>query len=137
MEKIHIIYPVLAIVLLQFLSIIHLRFIFQKAVKSREVEYRFFRLYEGSSPEYLRLARQHYKNLFEIPILFHLLCVVLFIVDDVREFDLWIVWSFVISKYIHSYIRMTSNYVPNRAYSFYVSIILLLAAWISLAIRII
>jgi hypothetical protein len=116
--------------------ILNMRYVIEKAIKKREVRYSWFRVYEGSAPEYLLAARHHYKNFFEIPILFYLLCIILYVIDDVRDLDLWIAWLFVVFKFIHSYIRLTSNYVPNRAYAFYICVLLLLGGWIYLAIRI-
>jgi|TARA_B100001167_G_C16727909_1_gene284459 hypothetical protein len=137
MDKILIIYPVLPVVLMNFIVMFHMRYMIVKAIKNRDTKYKYFRAYEGSAPEYLLTARHHYKNFFEIPILFYLLCLVLYIIDDVSAIDLWIAWLFVIFKGIHSYIRITSNYVPYRAYSFNVCAFLLLGGWIILAIKIV
>jgi len=136
MDNTLILYPLLPVVFLNFFVIFHMRYMIEKAIKKREVRYSWFRVYEGSAPEYLLAARHHYKNFFEIPILFYLLCIILYVIDDVRDLDLWITRLFVVFKLIHSYIRLTSNYVPNRAYAFYICVLLLLGGWIYLAIRI-
>jgi len=136
-QKILIIYPILPVVLLNFIVAIHMRVMAQKAIKSREVRYRWFRVYEGTAPEYMLMARDHYKGFFEMPILFYLLCVILFSINDVSSVDLWIAWLFVLMKFVHSYIRMTSNYVPYRAYSFYICFLILFCGWVNLVIKII
>ena len=136
MDNTLILYPLLPVVFLNFFVIFHMRYVIEKAIKKREVRYSWFRVYEGSAPEYLLAGGPHYKNFFEIPILFYLLCIILYVIDDVRDLDLWIAWLFVVFKLIHSYIRFTSNYVPNRAYAFYICVLLLLGGWIYLAIRI-
>jgi len=136
MDNILIIYPILPVVLMNFIVMFHMRYIIVKAIKKRDVKYKFFRAYEGSAPEYLLTSRHHYKNFFEIPILFYLLCLVLYMIDDVSAIDLWIAWLFVLFKGIHSYIRITSNYVPYRAYSFNVCVFLLFGGWIILVIKI-
>ena len=136
MDNTLILYPLMPIVFLNFLVIFHMRYVIEKAIKKREVSYSWFRVYEGSAPEYMLAARHHYKNYFELPILFYLFCIILYVINDVRDLDLWIAWLFVVFKLIHSYIRLTSNYVPNRAYAFYICVLLLLGGWIYLAIRI-
>ena len=136
MNSISIIYPIFPVILLNFIVIVHMRVVIQKAIKKRDVEYRWFRAYEGSAPEYMLVARHHYKNFFEIPILFYVLCIILYVFDDVSSIDIWIAWLFVIFKVVHSYIRMTSNYLPFRAYSFYGCVIILLCGWINLVIKI-
>ena len=136
MDKILIIYPILAVVLMNFIVMFHMRYMISKAIKNKDVEYKYFKAYESSAPEYLLISRHHYKNFFEIPILFYLLCLVLYMIDDVSAIDLWITWLFVVFKGIHSYIRITSNYVPYRAYSFFVCVFLLFGGWINLTIKI-
>ena len=121
---------------MNFIVMFHMRYMIVKAIKNRDVKYKYFRAYEGSAPEYLLTSRHHYKNFFEIPILFYLLCLVLYMIDDVSAIDLWIAWLFVLFKGIHSYIRITSNYVPYRAYSFNVCVFLLFGGWIILVIKI-
>ena len=115
---------------------VHMRVMIQKAIKTREVKYRWFRAYKGSAPEYMLVARHHYKNFFEIPILFYVLCIVLYVFDDVSSIDIWIAWLFVIFKVVHSYVRMTSNHVPFRAYAYYGCAIVLFCGWVNLAIKI-
>ena len=136
MDKILIIYTILAVVLMNFIVMFHMRYMISKAIKNKDVEYKYFKAYESSAPEYLLISRHHYKNFFEIPILFYLLCLVLYMIDDVSAIDLWIAWLFVIFKGVHSYIRITSNYVPYRAYSFFVCVFLLFGGWINLTIKI-
>jgi len=136
MDNILIIYPILPVVLMNFIVMFHMRYMIVKAIKKRDVKYKYFRAYEGSAPEYLLTSRHHYKNFFEIPILFYLLCLVLYMIDDVSAIDLWIAWLFVLFKGVHSYIRITSNYVPYRAYSFNVCVFLLFGGWIILVIKI-
>ena len=121
---------------MNFIVMFHMRYMIVKAIKKRDVKYKYFRAYEGSAPEYLLTSRHHYKNFFEIPILFYLLCLVLYMIDDVSAIDLWIAWLFVLFKGMHSYIRITSDYVPYRAYSFNVCVFLLFGGWIILVIKI-
>ena len=113
-----------------------MRIMIQKAINTREVRYKWFEAYEGMAPEYMLIARHHYKNFFEIPVLFYVLCVIIYVLDDVNSIDIWIAWLFVMLKFVHSYIRMTSNYLPYRAYSFYGCLIMLFCGWVNLAINI-
>ena len=136
MDRILIIYPIFPVILLNFIVMVHMMVMIQKAIKTREVKYRWFRAYKGSAPEYMLVARHHYKNFFEIPILFYVLCIVLYVFDDVSSIDIWIAWLFVIFKVVHSYVRMTSNHVPFRAYAFYGCAIVLFCGWVNLAIKI-
>ena len=87
-------------------------------------------MYEGDASDYLKAARDHYKNFTEQPILFYLLCVLLFVSESVITLDIYLAWGYVLFKIIHSFIRFTSNYVPHRAKVFYVCYFILTAGWI-------
>ena len=134
MDNIQIIYPILPIVVLHFYAHVHLIANAYKAIKSREVKYRYFQVYEGGAPGYLKAARDHYKNFTEQPILFYLLCVLLFVTESVITLDIYLAWGYVLFKTIHSFIRFTSNYVPHRAKIFYVCYFILTAGWIRFVI---
>ena len=99
MDSLVILYPILPVVFLNFFVMLHMRYVINKAIKKREVRYGYFKAYEGSAPEYVLAARQHYKNFFEMPILFYLLCIILYVIGDVNKLDLWIAWLFVVSRY--------------------------------------
>ena len=51
MDKILIIYPVLPVVLMNFIVMFHMRYMIVKAIKNRDTKYKYFRAYEGSAPE--------------------------------------------------------------------------------------
>ena len=62
----------------------------------------------------------NFNNLFEIPVLFYLLTIVIYITQSGDEILLGLLTAFVISRYIHSYIQATHNTVMQRfkVYSF-------------------
>ena len=119
MDKLLILIPIAPIIILTFIVAVHMRyFAAKKAVKSRDVKFGYFKVYQGSAPDYLLAARHHYKNMFELPLIFYVICILAYISDNLDSFDLWLAWGFVITKYVHSIIRMTTNYVPHRAIAF-------------------
>jgi hypothetical protein len=108
------------------------------ATKNRRVQMPFFILYKNKEdvPDDLLQARDHYKNLFELPLLFYLLCILVYLTVDVTIVDLVFSWSFVAFRYIHSYIRATSNWVPRRFAFFAAGFVVLFVHWVFFAIRI-
>ena len=87
--------------------------------------------YKGEVPEELDQARQHFKNLFETTVLFYVLIAFIYASNSVNQLDLIFAWIYVVFKYMHSYIRLTSNYVPYRANLFILSILMILCGWIN------
>ena len=98
----------------------------RKATKNKSIRFRYFKIYNQEVPEYVTVSRQTLKNQFELPILFYILVSLIIAFDNMVLSDLIFAWIFVISRYIHCYIRLTSNYVPNRAKVFQIGLIILI-----------
>ena len=77
-------------------------------------------------------AANNYANLFESPVLFYtaiLLTLILMLQDNVLVV---LAWSYVASRYIHSFIHVTYNRVMHRFSVFIFSSFVLLAFWVRL-----
>lgn len=135
MDRILIVYPAFAVVLLTIIAAVKMRLILSKYVNSKEVKFKYLKVYEGSVPEDLEQARQHYKNYFELPVLFYVLLIFIYATDNLNQYDIVLAWFFVFFKSVHSYIRMTSNYVPFRATAFVLSFFVLFCGWLNFIIR--
>ena len=135
MDRILIVYPAFIVVLLTIISMIKMRLVLDKHLKSRTLKFKYLKVYDGNVPEDLEQARQHYKNYFELPVLFYLLLVFIYATDNVNQYDIILAWLFVFFKGVHSYIRMTNNYVPSRAKAFILALIVLLCGWINFIVR--
>ena len=135
MDRILIVYPAFAVVLLTLFSMIKMRLVLDKHLKSRTLKFKYLKVYDGTVPEDLEQARQHYKNYFELPVLFYVLLIFIYATDNVNQYDVIFAWLFVFFKSAHSFIRMTNNYVPNRAKAFILAVIVLLCGWINFIVR--
>ena len=77
-------------------------------------------------------ASDNFSNLFELPVLFYtaiLLTLILMVQDSILVI---LAWTFVISRYLHSFIHVTYNRVTHRFYVFLLSSFVLLAYWVRL-----
>ena len=97
----------------------------------------WFRLYKGELPDSAIMVREHYKNLFELPIFFFLLCIILYLLDRVESIDVILAWIFVFFKILHSFVRLTTNNTRKRAYSFTICYFALLFGWILLVFKLV
>ncbi len=81
-------------------------------------------------------AADNYKNLFEMPVLFYLLCV-LVLQTGVADLALILgVWLYVVLRYVHSYVHCTYNKVIHRFSAFVASGAVLFALWLYFVFRI-
>ena len=126
-----ILYPSALMVLLALLLYVKNYLDNMKATKNKNIKFNYFKAYQGEVPEYVAVSRQTLKNQFELPILFYFLVSLVLIFDVFTKIDLIFAWMFVISRYLHCYIRLTSNYVPNRAKLFKVGLFILIIWWIN------
>ena len=130
MQKTLILYPVILMMLLTLLLYVKNYLDNSRGVKDQSLKFKYFKAYQGDVPEYVAVSRQTLKNQFELPIFFYFLISVILAFDKVSQLDIIFAWIFVISRYIHCYIRLTSNYGPNRAKVFQVGLFILIIWWV-------
>ncbi|MGA8516252.1 MAG: MAPEG family protein [Burkholderiaceae bacterium] len=80
-------------------------------------------------------AADNYKNLFEMPVLFYLLCVLLHLTQQVSVGMLVAAWLYVVLRCIHSFIHIGYNKVMDRFKVFLASAALLFGMWIAFFIQ--
>jgi hypothetical protein len=59
-------------------------------------------------------AADNYKNLFEMPVLFYVLCLALYATQSVTHIYLWAAWAFAALRVLHSFIHIGYNNVMHR-----------------------
>jgi hypothetical protein len=78
------------------------------------------------SPPSVSNPSDNFKNLFEIPVLFYALAIVLFATSQVDAIYVWAGWIFAGFRVLHSAMHCTINVVMARFYLYLVST---LAVW--------
>ena len=131
-----IIYPAFFMVLLTFILYIINYLENRNAYKNKQLSGKYFKVYQGDVPENVTVSRQTLKNQFELPILFYFLISILIAFNNIAILDIVFAWVFVISRYIHTYIRLTTNYIPYRAKIFQLGILILTIWWLHFIIKI-
>ena len=131
-----ILYPAIFMMILTFYLYVKNYLDNTKAYNNKILKGEYFKAYQGDVPEYIKVSRQTLKNQFELPILFYFLISLFLIFDNVAIMDLIFAWLFVISRYLHCYIRLTSNYIPYRARIFQLGLFILIVEWINFLVNI-
>ena len=130
--------PLLIIVLLNIILIFRLIYMATSYTVNKKIRPSQFRIYEGEFPDRLLSARQQYQNMFEIPILFYLLCLLNIFFNNYSQMDIILAWGFVLFRIIHFFIRLQNqkniNIIP-RTLVFVVSLIFLTIGWIFFILR--
>jgi hypothetical protein len=80
-------------------------------------------------------AADNFRNLFEVPVLFYVLCLALYVTHRQGAALLALCWLFVALRAVHSAIHCTYNNVMHRFFVYVTSTVLLFGLWAWLGIQ--
>ncbi len=106
----------------------------QQAVKDGSATVAQFRENRDEPPQSL-FVRNSIANQTELPPLFHIVCIALFVTGGVGIVTLALAWIFAISRYVHAYIHVTSNRIRYRRPAFVAGFVSLVLLWTALALH--
>lgn len=133
-----ILYPVFAMVLLTAVVLLRLRSMRFAAVRAGTVRAEFYKAYpDGGEPEALRVVSRHYVNLFEMPVLFYVGVVLVYVTQQVSWWLVGCAWAYVAIRYAHSWVHLGSNDVIVRFTLYFASGLVLLLLWGTLLIQLV
>jgi hypothetical protein len=82
-------------------------------------------------------SADHFRNLFEVPVLFYALCAFLAVTRLTTLLLLACAWGYVVLRAAHTYVHLTSNKVVRRFQVFVASTIVLYVMWGLFAVRLV
>ena len=126
--------PVLAHVILIFMLYIYLGIVKSRAVKEGSVDRKEAALNTKAWPESVVKVLNNLNNQFETPVIFYIISVFYYLTNNVDSILVSIMSFYVVTRYMHAYVHLTSNYVPYRFKLFLVGalILLVLTLWLVL-----
>ncbi|SMF44405.1 hypothetical protein SAMN02982989_2201 [Xaviernesmea oryzae] len=104
-----------------------------EAVRGGSAEAGHFRENRQEPPESL-LVHNNLKNQFELPVLFYAGSLALYASTADNWATVALAWIFVLSRYAHSYVHLTSNRLRYRRPIWIVGFFSLMAMWLWLAV---
>jgi hypothetical protein len=105
------------------------------AVRAGSVKISQFRENQNEPPESL-FVRNNLANQFELPVLFFAVCLAIHATAGTSYLTVTLAWLFVLSRFAHAYIHVTSNRVRYRQPAFTFGYLVLLVLWIVFALHI-
>jgi hypothetical protein len=85
-------------------------------------------------PEDVRIPNRNFMNLLEAPVLFYVACLTVYVIGKVDIWSLSLAWLYVALRVGHSLVHLTYNHVIHRMRVYAVSIFVLMALWIRIAL---
>lgn len=133
-----ILYPVFALAAWTGLVLLLIPFHRIRAVRRREVRGSDFRLGESPAvPDAVRIPNRNYMNLLEVPVLFYVVCLLIYVAVLPSPGAIWLAWAYVVLRVLHSGVHLTYNHVIHRLVLFAVSNGVLVMLWVAAATRLV
>ena len=107
----------------------------QKALRSGEAKPSTFRS-RGVEPAVSATASANLENQFELPMLFHAVCLGFFVTNGVSYLVVVLAWIFIALRYVHAFLHLGPNRVQYRSGAFALGFLVLAVMWVSFAIHI-
>ncbi|MEO3386201.1 MAPEG family protein [Mesorhizobium sp. CAU 1741] len=86
-------------------------------------------------PQQSLFVKNALANQFELPMLFHIACLSLYATGGADIVALVLAWLFAISRYVHTFIHVTSNRIRYRQPAFVAGFVIVLVLWVMIAIH--
>jgi hypothetical protein len=80
-------------------------------------------------------AADNFRNLFELPVLFFVICPALYATGHVTSLQLGLAWAFVLFRCAHSLIHVTYNRVMHRFRVYLLGMACVFAMWAVFAVQ--
>jgi hypothetical protein len=138
MNQNFIFFPCLGMLVLTIFVLLRMFFSRLSAVKSGEVDIRFFKTYDfkTNTSHLMTQASRNFSNLFEVPTLFYMICAFALITRNVDGLMYGAAWLYTGLRSIHSIIHLTHNKIGPRMSVYALSWLVLVFMSVLLAYRI-
>jgi hypothetical protein len=133
MDPTNILLPLAAQVALTFGVLLMIPLYRVRAVRAGRVVVADFKLGESPNvPADVSIPNRNFMNLLEMPVLFYLVCVVLYVTKRVDTAALLLTWLYVALRAGHTLVHLTYNNVLHRLGAFAASNVVLAITWMRL-----
>lgn len=81
-------------------------------------------------PGHVSIPNRNYMNLLEMPMLFYVLCLALYVTNSTTALEYMLAWTYVGLRIAHSLVHLTVNHIFTRLTVFAISNAVLGVAWL-------
>jgi hypothetical protein len=110
--------PVIVQVLLTLLIYVRLIKVKVREMRAGRVDMDRRGLHEDAWPDSVLVINNNIRNQFELPVLFYVVSIVLWLLHAVHWIAMLAATAFVLSRIVHATIHLSTNYIPNRRRAF-------------------
>jgi hypothetical protein len=77
-----------------------------------------------------KLRNPNFTDLLEMPVLFYVICLILYVSARVDELFLWLAWLYVALRALHTVVHLTYNNMRHRMTLFALSNFVVILMWV-------
>ena len=127
--------PVFVLVGLTFALLLWMASARTRALTSRQTRLKDIALGQQNWPERVTQIGNCFKNQFELPLLFYILIALALPLRHVDFVLLLLSWVFVVTRFAHAGIFVTSNNMQQRSLAWFAGMLVLFAMWLYFALK--
>jgi len=127
-----ILYPLFALAAWTLLVLLLIPAARVRSVRQREIAPDDFKFGESAKvPGNVSIPNRNYMNLLELPMLFYVVGIVLYVTGGASSLTIALAWAFVALRVVHSLIHLTYNHVLHRLAAFSLANVALVLLWVA------
>ena len=121
-----VLYPMVALAAWTLLVLLLIPLARARSTRRREIVIDDFKYGESPAvPTAVSIPNRNYMNLLELPMLFYIVCIVLYVTAGASTTAIALAWAYVLLRIVHSVIHLSYNRVVHRLAAFTASIVAL------------
>jgi len=126
-----VLYPMFALAAWTLVVLLLIPIARTRSARRREIVIDDFKYGESPAvPPAVSIPNRNYMNLLELPMLFYVVCIVLYLTAGTSTATIALAWVFVVLRIAHSLIHLTYNRVVHRLAAFTASNLALVVLWV-------
>jgi len=131
-----ILYPMFALAAWTLVVLLLIPFARVRSARRREVVVDDFKYGESATvPPAVSIPNRNFMNLLELPMLFYVVCIVLYVTAGASTATIALAWAFVALRIVHSLIHLSYNHVVHRLAAFSASNVALVMLWVTAGVH--
>jgi hypothetical protein len=130
-RSLEILYPMFALAAWTVGVLLLIPMVRMRSALRREIVIDDFKFGESASvPSYVSIPNRNYMNLLELPMLFYVVCLLLYVTGGASSSTVFVAWLYVALRVLHSVIHLSYNHVILRLTVFAASNAALVSLWV-------
>jgi hypothetical protein len=128
--------PIFVQVFLTFALLMGMAMSRGQALSSGQTKFKDVALRQANWPARAAQLGDCYANQFEVPVLFYVLIALALLLHHADLIIVMLSWVFVVTRFVHAGIFVTSNDVRTRSLAWFAGVIVVFVMWLYFALKI-